>query len=305
MDYAIGVDVGGTNTVGGVVSAEGKILFRGHRFSESPSGRKRFLQILKSLVDELQKKMEGGRLKGIGFGLPGIMDQTDGTIRKSPHFPDWDDWKFRSELEPIFKTPLFFDNDANLIALGEAWTGAGRNIPDFLMMTLGTGIGGGIIIDHKVYHGTRGFAGEVGHIVVEPEGPDCCCGGKGCLEMYASATGIEWMLKEAGKKMTVEELSKLAQKGDALAVGIFKKVGFYLGIGIASLVNVLGVETVVIGGGVQKAWNFFMPVAEKEIARRVYKATAKSLKVVRASLGEDAGILGAAGQVFNDGRQSG
>lgn len=313
MTLAIGIDVGGTNIRGGVVDEGGKILKRARLSSDSRLGKNHFLNQLKKLVDELVGAASG-EIQGIAIGLPGIVDPAQGIVYASPHFEDWKNWNAASDIEKTVGRRPTIDNDANFAVLGEGWLGAAKGWSDYLMMTLGTGIGGGIVIDRKVWHGDRGFAGEFGHIVVETEGPRCFCGGRGCLEMFASATGLRILIEQASEatdkrdflrlcdkeieRITMEEVYRLAQDGNSFAITLFKRVGFYLGIGIASLVNVLGMERVVIGGGIQAAWDFFIVEAKKEIAKRTYKETASRLQIVPSALGDDAGILGAASSLM-------
>ncbi|MBI1908913.1 MAG: ROK family protein [Deltaproteobacteria bacterium] len=317
MQLALGIDVGGTNTRGVLVGPDGKILQRQQILSESRMGRGRFVVRLKQLIDDLvsMSASSGSSLRGIGIGLPGILDSKEGILYASPHFEDWKNWKVREELEKIIGRPLLLDNDANFAALGESWKGAGRDWENFLMLTLGTGIGGGIVIGKKLWRGDRGFAGEFGHIVVESEGVRCFCGGRGCLEMYASATGLKTLIdlspEETEKRrflqifergienITVEEVHNLARDGNIFAVGLLKRIGYYLGIGVATLVNAFGLEKVILGGGIAPAWDFFIGDVKKEIARRTYRETASKVQIAPALLGNDAGILGAASAVFS------
>ncbi|MDO8461748.1 MAG: ROK family protein [Deltaproteobacteria bacterium] len=315
MTLAIGIDVGGTNIRGGVVDETGKILKRARLSSDSRLGKGHFLNQLKKVVDELGVVAAGPPLlQGIAIGLPGIVDPAQGIVYASPHFEDWKNWNAVNDIEKLLGRRPEIDNDANFAVLGEGWLGAAKEWPHYLMITLGTGIGGGIVIDKKVWHGDRGFAGEFGHIIVETEGPRCFCGGRGCLEMFASATGLKILIEEAPEAIdkrdflrlcdkeiegiTMEEVYRLAQDGNSFAISLFKRVGFYLGVGIASLVNTLGMERVVIGGGIRAAWDFFIGEAKKEVGKRTYKETAARLQIVPSALGDDAGILGAAARVF-------
>lgn len=308
----LSVDLGGTNLRVAAVNGEGGMVERLEEPSDARSGSAAILKKTAEALKAIAAKVEAGKGKvvGVALGFPGIVDPVKGVVYRSPHFPDWKDLDILSYFKAELAWPVTVDNDANLAALGEAWKGAGKGLKNFLMMTLGTGVGGGLVIDGRVFRGDRGFAGEIGHICIETDGPPCACGSRGCLETFISATGIrrlaeisdqvegrEQMLAKAGKPLartTVKDLYDAALDGDIFANTLFKKMGNYLGVGVASLVNVLGVETVVVGGGVAEAWDFFIEPAKKELAQRTYEETARSVKLVRAALGNDAALVGGA-----------
>lgn len=305
-EYAIGIDLGSTNFRIGVVSADGVVHERymeevGHlRDSEE------IVELLSLHVNRLKDVWKS--LKGAGVGIPGIIDKERGILHQSPHYPKWNDVRFSSLFGEAFGMPVTIDNDANMIALGEGWKGAGRGLGNFLMVSLGTGIGGAIVLDGKIMHGDRGFAGEFGHMVIEFDGPVCNCGSRGCLEMYASATGLKYMVEHSNEphketllktvgnnfeKVTPAILYDLAKDGDIFSSVIWKEFGSCLGAGIASLVNALGIFNVVIGGGISRAWDFFISSLEKEFKKRTYKRTGEIIRLHPAELGDDAGIIGA------------
>lgn len=306
----LSVDLGGTNLRVAAVREDGTLLERLEEASEARSGGAAVLKKTAEAVKAVGAKVEGNNILGVALGFPGIVDPVKGVVHRSPHFPDWKDLDILSFFKTELPWPAAVDNDANLAALGESWKGAGKGLKNFLMMTLGTGVGGGLVIDGRVFHGDRGFAGEIGHLCIETDGPPCACGSRGCLETFISATGIrrlaeisdqvdgrEQMLAKVGKPLartTVKDLFDAALDGDIFANTLFKKMGNYLGIGVASLVNVLGVETVVVGGGVSEAWDFFIEPAKKEISQRTYEETARSVRLVKASLGTDAALVGGA-----------
>jgi len=272
----------------------------------------------------------GGRLLGAGFGIPGIIDLEAGVVRKSANLPGWNDYPVRSEIERRLGISIFLENDAKVAALGEKWLGAGRDVNDMAMITLGTGIGGCIVLNGKIFHGMNGMAGEFGHVTVEPEGVPCGCGNHGCAERYASATGIMRMAREAIESGDATELAKaanseaefgaqavyqLAMQGDHAAQHIFHRFGSALGMMLADLVNILNLEMFVIGGGVSSAWDAFAPSMFAELRERslIYAATApddagerhgasaqvvsetrRKTIITRALLGSDAGLYGAA-----------
>lgn len=298
----ISVDLGGTNLRLGAVDSQGQV-----RHFQKLSSKSRGTEILEQLVEAIREveenlKKEGEEILGIALGVPGIVDLKEGVVYQSPHFPDWKQVPIRRYFEGKFSYPLFLDNDAHLIARGEAWKGVAQEIRNFILLTLGTGVGGAIVWEGRLLSGDSGFAGEFGHMVIESEGVSCPCGSRGCFEMYVSATGILHHLEKGGRidsneKMTVEKLHESALNGDIAAHAAFQRMGSFLGIGIASLVNITGIQTVVLGGGVSRAWDFFIEPAKKEIVRRTYSETASRILLKRAILGDEAGLLGG-GAVF-------
>lgn len=309
--YAVGIDIGATNFRMGVVSSEGKILNR--HLAEVGRERKPddVVRLLATHIAAFKK--EWPDIRGVGVGFSGIVDEKEGIVYKSPHYPDWVDVKLKELLFDTFGLKVELDNDANLVAIGEGWQGAGKGLENFLMVTLGTGIGGGIICNGKIWRGDRGFAGEIGHILVDFNGPKCECGSHGCWEMYASATGIRQLVRDSGdaqkkkflaaikcdpERITPLIMYNMAKEGDIFASVIWKKFGAYLGAGIASLVNASGIMNVVIGGGVSRAWELFITEAKKELGKRTYKKTASMVKLLKATLGDDAGILGGAASIL-------
>jgi len=249
----------------------------------------------------------------VGIGAPGIVDFERGVIVKSPHYSDWKGFPLKTDLSKAAGLPVILDNDGNMIARGEGWQGAGKGLKNFVMMTLGTGIGGGIVINGEVFHGDLGFAGEIGHIVINFNGKVCECGGRGCWENIVSSEGVRYLMSKSDDpnkekfleqfngevdKVSAKKLHAMAEDGDIFASGIWRNFGAYLGAGIASLVNVLGINTFIIGGGLSSAWNFFIAEAKREIPKRTYKETAALIDLKRAALGEAAGIIGAAKQAI-------
>jgi len=277
------------------------------------------------------KFKSSGNLLGVGIGVPGIIDMQTGMVRESPNLPGWSDYPVRDEIEKRLGAPVILENDANVAAFGEKWLGVGRQVGDMAMLTLGTGVGGGIVLDGKIWHGMTGMAGEFGHMTVDPEGQPCGCGNRGCLEQYASATAIVRMAREAiaagdapgltkaaisDLELSAKEIYNLAIRGDEQAVWIFRKVGRALGIALAAMVNGLNLQMYVIGGGVCSAWDAFSPTIFEELRQRstVYAATGpadplrmslnasgqveaggeRKTIITRALLGSDAGLFGAA-----------
>jgi glucokinase len=328
--FAIGVDLGGTNLRIAAVSANGGVLEKVSTDAEVTRGRDYVLDEMCKNVRTMAAKFGGaGRAVGIGIGVPGIIDRRTGMVHESPNLPGWRDYPVRDEIERRLSTNVILENDANAAALGEKWLGVASQVDDLCMLTLGTGVGGGLVLQGKIWHGMTGMAGELGHITVDPHGVTCGCGNHGCLEQYASATAVKRMAAEAVARGEAPELARamnrdpefsakaiyqMALESDEAALKIFRKVGQALGIALASMINVLNLPMYVIGGGMANAWDVFAPALLDQVQQRsfVYTATAreeimriegsntgnaqarKTTAIARASLGSDAGLLGAA-----------
>ena len=319
--YAIGVDLGGTNLRVALVDDSGRLLEKLTTGTQVARGRETVISEMCADIKHIAEKFKSaGELMGIGIGVPGIIEMSTGFIHESPNLPGWDNFPVRDEIEKRLGAPVILENDANAAAMGEKWLGAGKEHPDMCMITLGTGVGGGIVLKGRIWRGMTGMAGEVGHVTVAHEGVQCKCGNKGCLEKYASATAVVRMAKEAIESGQAPELKKamadtpefsskivyqMAIQGDEPARAIYRKVGSALGIGLAGIINILNLPMYVIGGGMASAWDAFAPTMMEEIQKRsfVYRATApppsgkiepgKTL-VTRALMGSDAGLFGAA-----------
>src|SRR5438105_1104067 len=244
--FTIGVDLGGTNLRIAAVDENGRILETINTATEVARGRDAVVKEMCEAIRSLAlKHHSAGSLRGIGIAVSGIIDMRSGMIRRSPNLPDWQDYPVKEEIERQLSTSVYLENDANSAALGEKWLGAGKEENDICMWTLGTGVGGGLILNGKVWHGMTGMAAELGHITVDPNGHPCGCGSKGCLEQYASATAVKRMAKQAierGDASELETLSRdaanfsaktiyeLAMKGDKAAQGVYQRAGGALGI---------------------------------------------------------------------------
>ncbi|MBI2092290.1 MAG: ROK family protein [Deltaproteobacteria bacterium] len=309
---AIGIDLGGTNCRFGAVKADGTLVCQQLMPVPKDRSHKGIISFLCSGI-EMTKKKAASESSCIGIGAPGIVDYNNGSIVRSPHFRDWHNFELRKNLEAACSLPVALDNDANLVAAGEAWLGAGQDTKNFILITLGTGIGGGICIDGEIFHGDKGFAGEIGHQILFFDGRKCDCGSKGCWETVVSIDGLRQLIADSNDprkekflqkyhrgldSITPHDLHKEASDGDIFASLIWKKFGAYLGAGIASLVNILGIHTVIIGGGISNAWDFFISAAKKELSKRTYEESFEKIVIKKALLGETAGILGAAGIAF-------
>ena len=320
-DFSIGVDLGGTNLRIAAVSRDGLLLEKVTLEANAARGPDRVIDEMCSAIQRINRQYErNGKFLGAGIGIPGIIDLETGTIRKSANLPGFSEYPVRAEIERRLGAKVFLDNDANFAALGEKWLGAGRSVANMAILTLGTGIGGGIILNEKIFHGMTGMSGEFGHVPIANDGPRCGCGSYGCAEQYASATAIMRMAREAiaagsaglaqaansGAEFNAEAIYKLATQGDKDAREIFRKFGKALGFVLAGVVNILNLEMFVIGGGVSSAWDALAPSMFAELRSRslVYAATdpgdlpperthGKTI-IAKALLGSDAGLFGAA-----------
>ena len=282
-DFSIGVDLGGTNLRIAAISTDGQLLEKITLGVKVALGRDHVIGEMCDAIHRLTDQYRGsGRFVGAGIGVPGIIDMETGMMRKSANLPGWSDYPVRDEIERRLGARVFLENDANVAALGEKWLGAARDVDNMAMVTLGTGIGGAIILNGKIFYGMNGMAGEFGHVTVEPNGVPCGCGNHGCAERYASATAVVRMAREAIESGQAPALAKaassdaefsaksiynLAIQGNEDAQRIFRRFGVALGMLLADLVNVLNLDMFVIGGGVVSAWDAFAPVDVRRIAR--------------------------------------
>jgi glucokinase len=313
-NYTIGVDLGGTNLRVAAVDEQGQTLDRVTLGTQLSLGRDHVIDDMCASIREFTQKHAEAKLLGIGIGVPGIIDMQRGSVRAAANLPGWVGFPVRAEIERRLQTHVILENDARLATLGEKWLGAGRTVDDMAMLTLGTGVGGGLVLGGKIWYGMNSMAAEFGHFTVEPEGHPCGCGSRGCLEQYASATAVVRMAREAiaegaaGLSRIAELSSKaiyeLAIQGDPGAQKIFRRMGRALGIVLADMVNGLDLPMYVIGGGAVSAWDAFAPTMFEELKARsvVYAATSSDDSptafsktiITQATLGSDAGLLGAA-----------
>lgn len=295
--------MGGTNLRIAAIDTPGQLIEKIGLSTEIQAGRQAVLEDLCGAVRTLVARRGGeARLLGIGIGVPGIIYLPQGLIRESPNLPGWDNYPIREEIENALGTRVFLENDANAAALGEWWMGRKRQVDSLALLTLGTGVGGGVIVQGRVWHGFLGMAGEIGHIHVEPDGPPCGCGSRGCLEQSASATAVVRMAREAGlSEATSEAVYRRAVEGDARARGVFQTMGRSLGMALADLVNVFNFPLYVLAGAVIGAWEFFSPALLEEVERRSFVYRAGGTVIDRSVLGRDAGLYGAAYLPIADG----
>ena len=318
--FSLGVDLGGTNLRVAAYRSGKQVVELISLPTRLSQGRERVIRDLKDAVVALRAKLEPlGESAGIGVGSPGPLELPAGVIRNPPNLPGWDGFQLRTAIEEAIGEPIYLDSDANAAALAEFELGSAHaaGIHSLCMLTLGTGVGNGIILNDRIWHGNNGMAGEAGHLMVEPDGMACPCGGRGCVELYASATGVVRMAREANDPILTSALPKdpvrwtshavadAAIAGNPTAIAIFERVGRAVGIAFAGVANLLNLPLYVVAGGVSNAWDLFAPAmcAEMRLRSYVYRPTAaapgdpldtpgKSF-VRRAELGSDAGILGA------------
>jgi glucokinase len=219
-----------------------------------------------------------------------------GIIIGSNNMPQFDNYPVRDEIEKRLGAKVILENDANAAALGEKWMGAGREVDDLVLLTLGTGIGGGIIVGGRVLHGQLGMAAELGHLTVVPNGNPCGCGNRGCVEKHASATAIAAMARliGLGHDLTAEDVFNLAMIGNERAIAIFQSMGEALGVALANLINIFNFPLYLLSGGPLPAWNFFAPAMIAEVERRSFTYRHSPTRIEKATLGNEAGLYGAA-----------
>jgi glucokinase len=299
--YAIGIDLGGTNMRVALVSREGTVVKK----VKGP--------VSEDLTGSLRNAIVGlfsDEVAGIGIGVAGLIGKHNRRVLLSPNLHAVEKIDLAGEIGREFPVPVNIENDANAAAYGELWAGAGRTISSFVLFTLGTGIGGGIVYDRTLLN----VAAEIGHMSINADGEKCPCGNTGCLESYASARAVlshavsslekgrESVLSEycGGNfyKLTTEDILKAALDGDILSREIWKNAGKYLGIGIANMINLIGPDAVILAGGLIGAWDIYIQEAIKEASRRAFKELFDRVRIVPAALTDDAGVIGSAGLVF-------
>ncbi|HEM5121145.1 TPA: ROK family glucokinase [Streptococcus suis] len=313
----IGIDLGGTSVKLAILTTDGEIQ---EKWSIKTNILDEGSHIVPDIIDSIQHRFETHGLTkddflGVGMGSPGVVDSEAGTVIGAYNL----NWKtlqlVKEQFESALGLPFFIDNDANVAALGEQWVGAGNNNPNVVFMTLGTGVGGGVIAAGNLIRGIKGAGGELGHITVDFDEPFACtCGKKGCLETVASATGIvnlsrryadqyagDAKLKQMiddGQDVTAKDVFDLAKEGDDLALIVYRHFSEYLGVACANIAAVLNPAYIVLGGGVSAAGDFLLDGVRKVFAENSFPQIKESTQIVLATRGNDAGVLGAASLVL-------
>ncbi len=309
-EVVLAVDLGGTNLRMAAVGHDGRIFSHAKIETEKACQPSSLLNCLTTLADECGASLTSDqKIIGIGAGVPANISP-EGVLHNLPNLSALEGMNLKSDLASQFNLPVVLENDATAAAIGENWLGASKDVRDSIMITLGTGVGGGIIINSEPLRGIDDLAGKLGHICVEPDGHPCGCGSNGCIEQYASATAIVRMANEAGLNvLTAFDVYQLVTGGSqrgAIATGsntekaraVFQKMGRYLGITLGGLVNALNPEMIVIGGGAAAAWDVFIEPLTEELKYRAFNEPADRVRIVLGTLGDNAGILGVASSAF-------
>ena len=306
-------DLGGTHLRTAVVDRAGTIHFHAKQNTPHAKSARDIVDALITAARECDQQSAAPNLSPdfISVVVPGTVNVGAGSIVQAPNLPFLNGFALADALSHELKRPAILENDANAAAVGEMWRGAARDRQTIVCVTLGTGVGGGIILDGKLWHGAHHSAAEVGHMCVDPfGGVACACGSRGCLEVYASATAIVRMAREALPRypnsqlqtedgLTAAKIFRAGVEGDGLALETFRRMGVYLGIGLANLINILNPEMIVIGGGVVNGWPLFAKHMKHEVSERAFPLLADLVTIVPAECGDDAGLLGAARLAFS------
>jgi len=311
-DLILGVDLGGSKILAAVVKPRGEMLSSDE--STTPATESHEV-VIQSIIDSVHSALKHAsctisEISAIGIGAPGISNPEAGILFTSPNLPGWRNVLLRDIIQNKLDKKAFLINDANAAALGELYFGAARGTHNFIYITLSTGIGGGIVINGKIYTGAIGTAGEVGHMTIDDNGPLCNCGNKGCWEALASGTALareaKRRIKEGTKtsilkyvdgdseKVTAQIIHSAAEQGDKLAKDLIARTGYYVGVGMANLINIFNPELIVIGGGLSNIGDMLLKPAFKVAAERSYKEAFQAVRFVSAGLGRNSGVLGAA-----------
>jgi len=312
MQYLIGVDIGGTNIKLALMDKrarpKGKRVFSTTSFKGKSALIGGIVKEIEGLISKYHLKKKD--IIGVGIGAPGAVDVRTGTVHYFTNIPDWQEVPLGDILKKRLKLPVFVDNDVNVMALGELFFGAGKGAINMLCITLGTGVGGGLILEGRLYRGSSYAAGEFGHVPINIDGPKCNCGSLACVEAYVGnsyivrdviarikngeETSITKIVNYDLSKITAEVISEASGSGDSYARSVWTDVGNKVGIGLAGAVNLLNLEKIVIGGGVAEAGKILFDAIRDTINKRAMKLPAKTVKVVKAKLGYEAGLIGAA-----------
>ena len=308
----LAIDLGGTKIIAAIISSSGQVVAKEYHLTLASEGPQAVTSRMFSAIEHLLNESNLGvsQLDSISIAAAGAIDSDKGLVTSSPNLPGWSDVPLRDMVSRQFGVDAFLLNDASAAALGEHRLGAGRGTANLIYITVSTGIGGGIIIGGKLYLGSRGSAGEMGHMTIDVNGPRCSCGNVGCLEVMASGAAIARealrRLRDgesstlsdivAGKieNITAEEVGLAAQGGDRLALEVVLRAATYLGVGLVNIVNIFNPEMIVIGGGVAKMGDLLLGPARKMVAERAFRLSAGAVRIVPTQLGDDAGVLGAA-----------
>ncbi len=318
----VGVDIGGTKIAAGVVDAEGRVLARHTSYAHAGQPPEAVIAATLEAVQAVRSQagLEMGDLAAVGVGFPGYVHGAQGRVLVSSNLPAWDNHPLRDCLQERLGLPVVLDNDCNCAAWGEYRYGAGRGARSLCYATLSTGCGTGIVLDGKVYAGATGTAGEIGHTLVDPNGPPCTCGKRGCVMSYASGVAISRMACERVRRgeptllrglcgpdpahVTGEQVAEAARQGDAVAQEVLAVAGHYFGIGLANITLVLNPDRIVIGGGLARIGPLVLDPCLAALREHVHPAIIASTRIALSELWQDAGMLGAAALAWEHGATS-
>ena len=309
--YFVGIDIGGTSAKIGLVNEKGEIK---EKVQVHTIKSQDWVEIIDEFIEPVKKWFDAKlNIKGIGIGAPGFINKNSGILFNCENIPGLMNAPFVNYIKEKFGVPVYADNDATCAAIGEHIFGAGKNFSDFLMVTVGTGIGGGLILNNKVYRGVDGYAGELGHIIVVAEGRECTCGNKGCIEPYASATSIIKRIKDGIKKGYIKSYNdvdskqidaklifkKAEEDGDPFSIDAIDSAARYLGRLLGGIINLLNLQAIIIGGGVAVS-EYFIEKIKFYCNQVAWYSFTKDLQVIPAKLLNEAGIIGAASLVIEE-----
>ncbi len=310
QDYYIGVDLGGTKIYTALADGKGEIISRKKLPTEAKKGKKVILNNIINSIDSVieQSKVTNEDINKIGIGSPGPLSVKKGVIYRTANLP-WENVHIVDIIQEETGIPVKLENDANAAGLGEKWFGAGKDVSDLIYITVSTGVGGGFVINKKVYQGYDGAAAEIGHMIIEPDGPQCGCGNYGCLESFSSGTAIAREgreVLESDQKSLIKEMSdnnpdnvdallvaNAAKEGDKLAKDIYDQAGWYLGIGIANLINLFNPEMIVMGGGIMKDKELIEETMQESLNERAIETSLEQVEICKVALGDETGVKGA------------
>lgn len=306
----LAMDLGGTKIIAAIISS--KVIAKEYQLTLADEGPQSVIRRMLSTIDHLLglRNLDPSQLDSISIAAAGAIDSEKGLVTSSPNLPGWCDIPLRDTVGGKYGVNTFLLNDASAAVLGEHHFGAGKGVNNLVMLTVGTGIGGGIIVNDRLYLGPSGSAGEIGHMTIDVNGPECNCGNIGCLEMLASGTAVA---KEAIRRLSQGEMSSLteivegkienitaetvslaAQNGDSLALEVISEAATYLGIGLVNLVNIFNPEMIIIGGSLAKMGDLLLEPARRVVRERAFQLSARLVRIVQSQLGDDAAVFGAA-----------
>ncbi len=294
--FIIAIDLGGTNLKCALLDSRLKIKARSSLDTKSFNNKSKLITGITDSVAAfiLNQGLNRSVIAGVGIGVPGPVNTLKGIVHFLPNIPGWKEVNLKAILERRTGLPVFIDNDAKLMTLAEHKTGAARNYRNALCLTLGTGVGGGLVINNSIYRGSDNAAGELGHFPLNPKGPLCGCGARGCLETYV---GNQRIIKQArklfGPRISLERVTQMAAKNNFQAIKFWSQVARKLGIALSGIINLLNLDVVVIGGGVSGAGKVLFKNIKSTVFQQAMRVQARRVKIVKAKLGKDAGIIGA------------